>query len=167
MVSLPLHIKLFRYKCYTNKMAFPKNNSQLKTLFKNAQTPQANEFNGEYSVDMLTVLPSLKKFSHRKIFYPENNIITGHNILFKNTVWGHFVVEEGIYEDNGVFKIIVINYGLKKNSFISSCIRDQVRRIEKDNLYLGRFNYLLKGKLHFLGYFSLTKIPSSAQPCAR
>jgi len=143
-------------------MPLPKNNSQLKEIFKKAQTPQIDEFNGAYEVDMLTILPSLKKLSHRKIFYAESNITAGHNILLKNTVWGHFVVEEGIYKDSEDMKVIVINYGLKKNHPLFQGIRDQVKRIEKGNLYLGRFNYLFKGKLRFLGYFSMTKIHSSS-----
>ena len=58
-------------------MNLPKNNYKLTEIFKNARTPKLSEFNGEYFVDMLTILPSLRKFSHRKIFYSENDKTLG------------------------------------------------------------------------------------------
>jgi len=139
-------------------MNLPRNNSQLKKLFRNARAPKITEFDGEYSVDMLTVLPSLKKFSHRKIFYKEDNRILGYNKLFANKIWGRFFLEEGIYEEKDSLKVIVINYDRAENSFISNRIRDQIRCIKDNELYLGRFNIKFMGKLHFSGYFSLSKM---------
>ena len=53
-------------------MKLTRNHSRLTEIFKNARVPDIFEFHGEYLVDMLTVLPSLKNFSHRKIFLTEN-----------------------------------------------------------------------------------------------
>jgi hypothetical protein len=138
-------------------MNLPKNNYKLTEIFKNARTPKLSEFNGEYFVDMLTILPSLRKFSHRKIFYSENDKILGYNIIFTNKIWGHFFLEEGICEELNLLRVAVINYNRKENSFISNKIRDYVRCLEENTLYLGRFNYIFMGKLYFLGYFSLSK----------
>jgi hypothetical protein len=138
-------------------MELPKNNYELTKFFKNARTPNVYEFCGEYLVDMLTVLPSLRKFSHRKVFYTKNDRVLGYNLLFTNKIWGHFFLEEGICKEVDLLKVVVINYDKIENSFISNRIRDQLRCIEKDALYLGRFNYLFMGKPQFLGYFSLTK----------
>ncbi len=139
-------------------MKLSRNNSELTGIFKNAQTPNISDFDGEYFVDMLTVLPSLIKFSHRKIFFIENNKIAGYNMLFTKTVWGHFFIEEGTCEELDSLKVAVINYNRVENSFVSNKIRDHVRCLEGNSLYLGRFNYLIMGKLHFLGYFSLSRI---------
>jgi hypothetical protein len=138
-------------------MKLPKNNHELKTIFKNAQTPDISELEGEYLVDMLTVFPSFKRFSHRKVFYAEDSGILGHNILF-NRVWGRFFMEEGICSDLYSVKVAVINYDLPENSFFVKRVRDYVRCVEKNALYIGRFNYLCCGKLYYLGYFSLEKI---------
>ncbi len=138
-------------------MKLPRKNQTLKEIFKNSTTPDVSELHGEYLVDMLTVVPSFKRFSHRKIFYAENNKIIGHNVLF-NKVWGHFFVEEGVCSEMDSVSVAVISYDRIENSFIIKNIRDHVRCVEKDNLYIGRFNYLHSGKLYFLGYFSLEKI---------
>ncbi|MFQ6083452.1 MAG: hypothetical protein ACE5WD_08845 [Candidatus Aminicenantia bacterium] len=139
-------------------MKFPKNNYDLTKIFKNGTIPKISEFNGEYFVDMLTIVPSLRKFSHRKVFYTETEKVFGYNLLFNNMKWGHFFLEEGICEKVGSLEVVVINYNKPENSFITNRIRDHVRFIE-NGLYLGRFNYLFRDKLHFLGYFSLSKYP--------
>lgn len=139
-------------------MEFPRNNYELGGIFRRAQKPQISEFKGEYLVDMLTVLPSLKQFSHRKVFYIENNQTIGHNILFAKKIWGKFFLEEGICRGLDSLEAVVINYNRKDNSFISNRIRDYVRSVEINRLYIGRFNYLFMGKLCFLGYFSLSKL---------
>lgn len=134
-------------------MGLPRNNRKLNEIFKNARTPDIFEFNGEYFVNMLTGIPSLKRFFHRKVFYPKNNKILGYNLFFNNMKWGSFFLEQRSYNEG---KVIVINYDKKENSFITDKIRDYVRRVDKE-IYLGRFNYLFFGKPLFLGYFSLTK----------
>lgn len=138
-------------------MKLPRNSYKLKEIFKNARAPEILEFNGEYFVDMLTVFPSLKCFSHRKVFYHKDNMIVGHNILFTNTVWGHFFVEEGICNQQDSLKVAVINYERSENSPVSNRIRDYIRCVDDDTLYLGRFNYIFMGKPRFLGWFSLTR----------
>ena len=67
-------------------MKLPKNNKELTKIIKKAQVPDVKEFKGEYVVDMLTVLPSLKKYSHRKFFFSENNQVQGYNILFQRKI---------------------------------------------------------------------------------
>ncbi|MQY66518.1 MAG: hypothetical protein GH147_08590 [Clostridia bacterium] len=107
---------------------------------------------------MLTSLPSLRKFLHRKVFYHEKNRVLGYNVLLKNMIWGRFFLEEGICKEMDSIKAVVINYNKPENSFISNRIIDYVRCIKENTLYLGRFNYLLRGKFFFLGYFSLLKV---------
>ena len=139
-------------------MKLPRNNSRLTAIFKNARVPDIDKFKGEYFVDMLTVLPSLKKLSHRKVFFNENNLVQGHNILLNNRIWGHFFLEHGTCEDVDSADTIVINYARRENSFSFRMI-DYVRCVEDDTLYLGRFNYMIFGKPRFLGYFTLSKVP--------
>ena len=137
---------------------FPKNNHHLKEIFKKAKTPKISKFSGEYFVDMLTVLPNLRKFSHRKFFYKQKDKVLGHNVLFTNKVWGRFFLEQGICKEIDSLGVIVINYKRRGNGFISNRIRDYVRCINENSLYIGRFNYLFLRKLYFLGYFSLLKV---------
>ncbi len=150
-------------------MKLPGNKKKLDEIFRSAEAPEVSEFNGEYEVDMLTGLPSLKKISHRKKFYERDGKISGYNIVFKNLKWGRFFLEEGACEDMGSPRTInpvrrelsngvKINYNRGENSFLTKHIRDFVRRVERDKLYLGRFYYKLGKKLLFLGYFSLKKI---------
>ena len=137
-------------------MKLPKNNLRLTEIFRNAATPDISEFSGEYFVDMLTVFPSFKRFSHRKVFHLENDKVSGYNVLLNRT-WGHFFLEEGICNELDSLRAVVINYDRRENTFFIRRIRDHVRRIEQD-IYLGRFNYLLYGRLYFGGYFLLEKI---------
>ena len=139
-------------------MNIPKNDSKLTEIFKAARVPQAIEFHGEYIVDMITKLPSLKRYAHRKVFYTEHNTVQGYNILFKEKKWGHFFLENGTCEGLEAAAVLVINYARRENSFSYRMI-DYVRCIEDDTLYLGRFNYILFGKPRFLGYFTLLKVP--------
>lgn len=138
-------------------MDLPRKNRQLDEIFKNAAAPESSEFEGEYFVDMLTGLPSLRIFSHRKIFYRENEQIRGYNLLFEDFRWGCFFIEQGKICELDSRGIIIINYDRKENSFISGKVRDYIRCLEKNRLHLGRFNYILAGKPRFLGYFSLKR----------
>jgi len=135
----------------------PKNQQELDRIFNTARIPEPTEFNGEYFVDMLTGLPSLRVFKHRKAFYLDDGKAIGNNILFKGFVWGSFYLEEGFCESYDRIKVVTISYKVPKNSLITNKMIDYVRCIEKDRLYLGRFNYLLMGKIKFLGYFSLKR----------
>jgi hypothetical protein len=138
-------------------MKFPQTHRELKEIFRSASNTALYDFSGEYLVDMLTVWPSFKRFSHRKVIYAENGRVSGYNVLF-NKIWGHFIVEEDTCYDVDSVKVVVINYNKTENSFPIRGIRDHIRCIEKDMLYIGRFNYLFMGRLQFLGYFSLEKI---------
>jgi hypothetical protein len=138
-------------------MRLPKDNKELTSIIKKARVPDPFEFSGEYAGDMRTILPSLKKFSHRKFFFTENNQVKGYNILFQKKIWGHFYLERGTCLDLGSADVLVINYAKRENSF-SYRVIDYVRCIEDKTLYLGRFNYVLFGKPRFLGYFTLTKV---------
>lgn len=140
-------------------MQLPGDNNRLTDIFIRARVPDIFEFRGEYFVDMLTVLPSLKRFTHRKVFLTEHNKVKGYNILFRKKIWGHFFLEHGTCEDVDSADAIVINYASRENSFFSYRMIDYVRCVENDTLYLGRFNYMLFGKPQFLGYFTLSRIP--------
>jgi hypothetical protein len=143
--------------CGVNIMKFPNNSRELMHVFKNASTPDMSELDGEYLVDMLTVWPSFKRFSHRKIIYREDNRVKGYNVLF-NKIWGHFAVKEGICREVDSLKAAEINYNRPENMFHVRRIRDHIRCVEKGTLYIGRFNYEFFGRPRFLGYFSLEKI---------
>lgn len=137
-------------------MKLPKNNTALTEIFRNARTPLPTEFEGEYYVDMLTVMPSFRRLSHRKVFHEGNDRVEGHNILLGRT-WGHFLLEEGVCEDIESVGAVIIHYDSDKNSFLTRRIRDYVRCLDKETSYLGRFYYLLWGRLRFSGYFSLSR----------
>ncbi len=138
-------------------MILPKSSSELKRLFETSSLPDIQRLHGEYLVDMLTVWPSFKKFSHRKVVYRKNGIVQGHNVLF-NMVWGRFTLEEGICRDVDSGGAALINYDSHENSFPVRRIRDYIRCVEGGNLYIGRFYYRISDRLQFLGYFSLEKI---------
>ncbi|MDH4028147.1 MAG: hypothetical protein OEU95_04895 [Nitrospirota bacterium] len=139
------------------KMRLLGKDRDLKHIFMTATVPAVTEFNGEYLVDMLTVWPSFKRFSHRKIFYRKGSRVAGHNVIL-NKSWGHFIVEQTLCKNIHSAGAALINYNLKENSLLVRGIRDHVRCIIKDDLYIGRFNHMFCGRLCFLGYFSLEKI---------
>jgi len=141
-------------------MQFPKGSQALTGIFQKAQVPQLGDFNGVYSVHMLTVLPSLRAFLHRKVFYQQAGTVVGHNMIFRNKKWGYFSLQADAGEDVDSGKALQIKYETdrRKNSFISSRMMDYVRCIEPGRLYLGRFYLFLFGRYRFCGYFSLSKI---------
>ncbi len=138
-------------------MNFFNDSRKLDEIFRNAKAPEISEFNGEYAVAILTGLPSLKKIAHRKKFYAQGERVLGCNVVFKNLKWGRFFLEEGTCEDMGSLKAIKINYNSNENSFLTNRIRDFVRCVEENKLYLGRLYFKIGKKLLFLGYFSLKK----------
>lgn len=138
-----------------NMTRLPRDNHNLTDIFKDATMPNIDDFSGEYYVYMLTGLPNFRRFGHRKIFYTEGDRIIGHNVI--RIPCGHFSLEEGISDLDGK-DVIVINYSRSENSFISKRIRDHVRCIQEGNLYIGRFNYILMGRLYFMGYFLLSRV---------
>ncbi len=138
-------------------MQLPNTFSELKEIFINADPPVLSGLEGEYLVDMLTIFPSFKRFSHRKVIYKEKGLMQGHNLLLGKK-WGYFMLEEDVCSVPDQKDVAVINYNIKVNSVIIRGIRDQIRCVNRDKLYIGRFNYMLSGRLIFLGYFSLEKV---------
>ncbi|UCB56842.1 MAG: hypothetical protein JSV30_06525 [Candidatus Omnitrophota bacterium] len=138
-------------------MRFPRSTRKFDEIFKKAHCPAPSELKGEYFVDMLSALPTLRGFFHRKVFIPEGDGVSGYNLLFADKKWGAFFLEKGICNELGSIEAMVINYDREENSFLTNKIRDYIRCIEPGRLYIGRFNYLFMGKLRFLGYFSLSK----------
>ncbi len=131
-------------------MHLPKTHRELKEIFTKAAVPDIVDLNGEYLVDMLTVFPSFKRFSHRKVIYQDNDKVKGHNALFGKN-WGYFFIEENICRAVDSVNVAVINYNRPENMLPVRSIRDQLRCVDKGNLYIGRFNYLFAGRLVSLG----------------
>lgn len=120
---------------------------ELQETWDSAEKPKLNP-SGEYKVKMLTGGPLrlMNIPGDRKIF----NDASGYNILCKKTKWGYFNLEEAPGK-------LVINYNRPENDNMISTIRDHIRYVPKLGYYTGKFNMLIKGKLHFLGWFTLTK----------
>lgn len=137
-------------------MRFPGRQRELHADFVNAADPDLSHLRGEYLVNILMV-PGYSMLNHRKVFYAENDTIYGYNILFHKT-WGRFRIEDGYAALPDPLNVAVINYNRSENSFLIRRIRDHIRCVQKNKLYIGRANYLLRGRPRFLGYFSLEKI---------
>lgn len=134
-------------------MKLPRNKSELERMFREAAAPNMADLRGEYFVDMLTRTPSIRILSHRKAFFSRDDRIEGRNVLFSNLCWGSFFLEDGSYEGS---RTVVINYNTPDNFPFTRRIRDHLKCIEEGRLYLGRFNVLFRGRLMFLGFFTLT-----------
>ncbi len=98
----------------------PRNDKELAEIFRKAKKPELSEFNGEYEVDMLTMLPSLRCFSHRKVFSVEKDGVAGCNVLFRKQKWGHFFLEEGTCLNPELLRVIVVNYDRRENTILTS-----------------------------------------------
>ena len=146
-----------------NHIKLPKNNKDLNEIFQKSTVPGISEFNGQYYVDMLTGLPSLRKLPHRKVFCTENGQVLGYNLLFSNIKWGCFFLQEGASGGLGASEAMIINYNRAENTFITNKMRDYIKCIQKGHLYIGKLNYLFRDKIYFLGYFSLEKIKTQAR----
>jgi hypothetical protein len=142
---------------YVHRMRLPRTNRELDDMFRSATVPDISDFSGEYFVDMLTVLPSLRTVSHRKIFHDDLEGVSGYNMIFRKMMWGRFYLEKGLSSDPDPSPVVVINYDRADNLIVFRRIRDHVRCLEKGVLYLGRFNYIMMGTPRFLGYFSLSQ----------
>jgi hypothetical protein len=137
-------------------MNLPKDNKELDQIFTNGSEPTTEEFVEEYWVNMLTgMIPNFRWVGHRKRFFKENGSRIGNNIILFNSRFGHFTVEQGQCDDLNDLKVIILNYGEKRN-LLTRSVRDKIRKIE-DGLYLGRYYNVLDGTFHFKGYFSLVK----------
>ena len=138
-------------------MKFPRRYHALKKIFLNACDPDIAALKGEYIVDILSFLPSLKRFNHRKVFHAGENNITGHNVLFGKT-WGTFSVSESNDKESGFKKSLMLNYDMEDNFFLLRNIRDYMRSNENDTWYIGKFYFRFFRWDFFIGYFSLEKI---------
>lgn len=137
-------------------MSLPGHHRELNTLFVNATDPDLSHLKGEYLVNILMV-PGYRTLRHRKCFYTQNGNLLGYNLL-RHTIWGRFIVEEGRAAGAGPLNGAVINYNRSENLFFIRRIRDYIRCVQKDKLYIGRANYLIWDRTLFLGYFTLEKI---------
>jgi hypothetical protein len=137
-------------------MDYPKDNKQLDQIFINGSEPSIEEFMDEYWVKMLTgMIPNFRWAGHRKRFFVKNKNKIGNNIVLFNNTFGHFKVELGQCDDLNDLKVLILNYGNKKN-FLTRSVRDKIRKIESES-FLGRYYNFINGIYHFKGYFSLEK----------
>ena len=137
-------------------MKFPKSTKEHNEIVTSGSLPEAQELEGEYLVTMLALPVSRRIFPDSKIFYSESGKAVGHNRLFRNLKWGRFFLEKGTLEKFGSLPVLVVNYNMPENTFLTRPIRDELRRVEM-GVYLGRFNLFLGGKMRFLGYFLLVR----------
>lgn len=149
---------------------------ELEATFRAGKAPGRESLLGpkgepaEWCVTMLTgPVPRLPR--HRKFFEsapvpsiasgPASKMeIVGCNIIFKDLRWGYFKLEEAVYaaENGGDGKpVLLINYDVERNG-ITYRIRDHVRATHDPDVLIGRFHVMLRGRLCFLGYFTLTRI---------
>ncbi len=139
------------------KMKFPTSYHKLNKIFLNARDPEITELQGEYIVDILSWLPSLKRLNHRKIINVMENTGRGHNVVMGKT-WGRFSVTENTEKESVFHKALKLSYDNQDNSFLIRNIRDYIRCIEDNTLYIGKFFYRIFKRSVFIGYFSLKKI---------
>jgi len=137
----------------------PKKNSKLTNEFRNGKPVKLDELQHEYYVEIITgFIPNVIRFSHRKKYYLRNGKPYGNNILFKDYNFGYFSMEKdyiAIKGDDEKLDVLILNYHNKRN-FIWRGMIDQIRCLEYQKLYLGRYNLHFFGKLRFVGYFALT-----------
>lgn len=137
----------------------PRKNSKLTNLFINGKPVEIDELQNEYYVEMITgFVPNFIKFNHRKRFYKKDGKPYGNNIIFRNYNFGYFDIEENqikVPGDDETHDVLILNYHNKRN-FIWRGMVDQIRCLEYQKLYLGRYNLHFFGKLRFVGYFALT-----------
>jgi hypothetical protein len=138
-------------------MKYPLSYNKLDRIFLNARDPDIKDFQGEFSVDILSVLPSFRWLSHRKVIYVENGNHIGHNVL-SGKKWGKFSVSECDLMNTQSVKTLMFNYNMNNNFFLLRGIRDYVRCVERDTLYIGKFSYVIFNIHVLIGYFSLEKI---------
>ena len=115
------------------------------------------DLQGEFIVDILSFLPSLKRLSHRKVMLSKGKEGIGHNVLYGRR-WGHFLLTENTFKELGSLKAIQLSYDVEDNFYLMKHIRDYIRCIDKKTLYIGKFYYHLFGYPVLIGYFSLEKI---------
>lgn len=112
---------------------------------------------GDYAVHMLSLMPSLHRFGHRKRFLADRARPGGTNLFFRSLRWGRFLLEEGRSDDPEPLPVVVINYDVPGNLPPTRLVRDHLRELVPGRRYLGRLNVLLAGRLRFLAYFGLER----------
>jgi len=138
----------------------PKGNARLTEVFINGDARSIRDLKGEYYVDILTGLPSIRKLNHRKKITLDRTGHSGYNTVFKKKkVFGHFKVEPDTCKELEDLKVIKLDYHVPENSFIMNRMIDRIRCIKRRKLYLGRYYLRLFGRHRFMGYFTLEKIP--------
>jgi hypothetical protein len=133
------------------------NLQELDQAFREARMFDPREPRGEYAVRMLTLMPSLHRLGHRKLFLADRASPGGTNLFFRSLKWGRFFLEEGLSADPAPLPVVVINYDVPGNLRATRTVRDHLREVESGRRYLGRLNVLLQGRLRFLAYFALTR----------
>ena len=102
-------------------MKFPRNNKKLTKIFIEATDAEISDLSsGEFYIHMLTIVPSLRRIKHRKVFRTTPEGIKGNNILWKKFKWGCFFLEQKKCIKFPEFDVVVINYDRRENSFISN-----------------------------------------------
>jgi hypothetical protein len=128
---------------------------QLEDDFRAARMFDPAELRGAYAVRMLTLMPSLHRLGHRKVFLGGSGCGAGTNMFFGNVAWGRFSLETGVQEGPEPLQVVVINYDCPENLPPTRLVRDHVRCQEPGRRYLGKLNVLVVGRLRFLAYFLL------------
>ena len=136
---------------------------ELDRAFREARMFDPAELRGPYSVRMLTLMPSLHRLGHRKVFLGGQGCTAGTNMFFGNLAWGRFSLETGVQAGLESLPVVVINYDCPGNLPATRRVRDHVRCQAPGRRYLGQLNVLVGGGLRFLAYFLLAKIDAPAR----
>lgn len=118
-----------------------------KEIWETGTVPKVTDLVGEYKVKMLSgpflwlnILGDVKYF-----FLKE-----GYNTLGGLKDWGYFRLQVDSEK-------LIINYNMFQNGLIVRDIRDYIRQAKIGKYYIGKFNIVFRGKVKFLGYFTLSK----------
>jgi hypothetical protein len=131
----------------------PRTLKSLNGFFSTAREPVFEELYGEYRVKILTGFPDFSWCNHRKVFYGKEGKGYGYNLMFSGWRWGYFDLRATPDPHDAV----LIDYDKKENPFFWRPIRDYIKCLQKNTLYLGQFRYELNRKEKFIGYFSLSR----------
>jgi len=151
-------------------------NRKLEALFRERKAPKPetllapDDERSEWRVTMLTGALTIVYFfigrwlHHRKLFVRRMiplDDIGGCNVFFKDLRWGWFLLAKAVYAEKGGGDgqpVLLIDYSVKGNRFITDRIRDEVRLTNDPDELLGRFHFIWRGRKRFLGYFTLNRI---------
>jgi len=136
-------------------MLLPKKSRELEMIFREAAAPAASALLGTYAVDMLTGVPSLRWWNHRKRIWSGVSA-GGCNLVGENLDWGYFRLRNATCPLDGR-PAVLVDYDVWPNGF-SRRFCDHLRCTDDPCILLGRFSCRLFGQPRFLGYFSLIKL---------